>query len=74
MFVKESSEHEKALIVLNFTTKDQKWTAPDAKELGLPAVSEVSLARIMSTHAGTAAEELAALEGRVYLVGCKLNN
>ncbi|KAI5458323.1 glycoside hydrolase superfamily [Mariannaea sp. PMI_226] len=69
MFVKESSEHAKALVVLNFSTKDQDWTKPDAKELGLPEGSEVKLRLVMSTHTGTEqTEALAALEGRAYLV------
>ncbi|KAL7916686.1 glycoside hydrolase superfamily [Trichoderma velutinum] len=74
MFVKESSEHEKALIVLNFTTKDQRWTRPDAKELGLPAVSDINLELIMSTHERTQTEVLGALEGRAYLINCSFKN
>ncbi|KAL4868669.1 glycoside hydrolase superfamily [Aspergillus spectabilis] len=40
MFVKESSENSKALVVLNFTTKDQRWGRPTANELGLPEASK----------------------------------
>ncbi|KAL2865901.1 alpha-glucosidase [Aspergillus lucknowensis] len=69
VFVKEASDTLKALVVLNFTTKDQTWAKPTAKELGLPEASDMTLEKIESTHAGREAESLAALEGRVYLVG-----
>ncbi|CEL10316.1 Putative Alpha-glucosidase (Fragment) [Aspergillus calidoustus] len=68
MFVKESSDTFKALVVLNFTTKEQSWTKPSAEELGLREGSEVKLDMITSTHGEEETEALAALEGRVYLV------
>ncbi|KAL3486085.1 glycoside hydrolase superfamily [Aspergillus germanicus] len=68
MFVKESSDASKALVILNFTTKEQSWTKPTAEELGLPKGSEVKLEMITSTHGEQETKTLAALEGRVYLV------
>ncbi|KAL5338421.1 glycoside hydrolase superfamily [Aspergillus crustosus] len=68
IFVKETSQTEKALVVLNFRTKDQGWVKPSAEELAVPEGSEVTFELITSTHDKVEAESLAALEGRVYLV------
>ncbi|KAL3459172.1 glycoside hydrolase superfamily [Aspergillus heterothallicus] len=68
VFLKEASDTSKALVVLNFTTKEQHWAVPTAVELGLSEKSDVKLERIMSTHARGEEESLAALEGRVYVI------
>lgn len=65
-FFKESPvDGSKAVVTLNFSTKEIAWKAP---ELGLPEGKEAKLVPIMSTHPGKRGEELAPFEGRVYLV------
>jgi alpha-glucosidase len=67
-FLKESPlDGSKAVVVLNFSTKETPWTAPD-HELGLPEGKGATLVPIMSTHTGKRGQELAPFEGRVYLV------
>ncbi|RYP21440.1 hypothetical protein DL765_002230 [Monosporascus sp. GIB2] len=68
-FIKESPlGGAKALVVLNFTSKDRTWSVPDEKELGINNGQGVKLIPTMSTHPGRDGEELSAFEGRVYLV------
>ncbi|KAJ4186019.1 hypothetical protein NW767_012758 [Fusarium falciforme] len=67
-FLKESPlDGSKAVVALNFSTKETPWKAPD-RELGLPEGKDITLVPIMSTHAGKRGQELAPFEGRVYLV------
>ncbi|KAF4998383.1 hypothetical protein FDECE_11810 [Fusarium decemcellulare] len=67
MFFKESPlDGSKAVVVLNFTTEDKPWAEPTREELGVN--KDFTLVPIMSTHQGKSGENLAAFEGRVYLV------
>jgi oligo-1,6-glucosidase len=60
----------RALVVLNFTTGEKTWTAPDAKELGLPEGTDVTLRLVASSYdKKDRGEALAPFEGRVYLIG-----
>lgn len=69
MFVKESSERAKAVVVLNFATKDKEWVRPDAKELGISEASALNFQLLMSTHSKAGPDDtLLALEGRTYLI------
>ena len=71
MFVKHAvGTTSRALVVLNFTTGEKKWTAPDAKELGLPEGTDVALTPVASSYDGKdRGDTLAPFEGRVYLIG-----
>ncbi|KAL2206299.1 putative maltase MLT3 [Sarocladium strictum] len=66
MFVKETSQRTRALVVLNFATKDRQW-AKDGLEV--PEVRGRAFKMIMSTHDKAGRDDvLSPLEGRVYLV------
>lgn len=75
LFYKEqlsgSSSKDKALVMLNFSTKDATVVAPDAQELGFASGTALQFKLIASTHGDKnkrLEDALAPLEGRVYLV------
>lgn len=67
----EGGDKERALVVLNFTTKETMVVVPDAAELGFAAGKDVEFKLLASTHDNKAAaigDAFAPLEGRVYIV------
>ncbi|KAH7126460.1 family 13 glycoside hydrolase [Dactylonectria estremocensis] len=68
-FVKEAQDGgAKAVVVLNFSTEETAWTAPNAQELGLPDSTDVKLVPVLSNYTGKSqGQVLAPFEGRVYL-------